>query len=584
MTSLDSLADAHRAIIGQAPKPAEQRTVPVPRAQVERQVGVPTPAWADRLMPHQVSGVDFGVKARRWILGDEMGLGKTVQAIAWLDRIAAKRVIVVCQAEIAPQFAGEFSEWAPHRECTLLTKIAPAKRRIMLNDAVTRDGVIVVNFELFRRDKESMLTLLQWHADTVIVDEAHNLKNRATSNYKNCEALILADNQCPSCKGFIVGLRDKYSHWKPCPACGWRFDKGPTPILPMQRLLSSKSVKNVCLTTGTPILNTPEDFYPLLHLVNPARFARLNDFTEAYCQINYSIGGRMEFTSRGLQQLRPALEDHYIARTLEDAGVELPEQRVHTIPVRIDKDEYPDQYRVMHEIHDQAKITLESGSHTIMHVQSWIMRKRQACVWPAGIEIRDTDKQSPTYGDVILRISDEVDESAKFDALSETLAREHAAGRRQLVFSQFRSALAALERRLTSEGYRVVRYDGDTPPKLRDAIREEFARARPDARWDVVLVHYRSGGTGLNLQGATVTHILDEEWSPGRRDQAYARTHRLGQQSETDVYVYRVPGSVEVMMHNLIRLKERMLAEFDSVTPREQAEITEQLYEVAISA
>lgn len=74
----------------------------------------------------------------------------------------------------------------------------------------------------------------------------------------------------------------------------------------------------------------------------------------------------------------------------------------------------------------------------------------------------------------------------------------------------------------------------------------------------MVLVHYKTGGAGLNLTAAEVTHIMDEEWNAGKRDQAYARNHRIGQDVETDVYIWRAPG-VDMWMANLIAMKERMV-------------------------
>jgi SNF2 family DNA or RNA helicase len=67
-----------------------------------------------------------------------------------------------------------------------------------------------------------------------------------------------------------------------------------------------------------------------------------------------------------------------------------------------------------------------------------------------------------------------------------------------------------------------------------------------------------------------MTHILDEEWNPGRRDQAYARTHRMGQTEDTEVFVYRVPGGVDAWMANMIRRKERMVEEFEDVQLEQQ--------------
>lgn len=145
------------------------------------------------------------------------------------------------------------------------------------------------------------------------------------------------------------------------------------------------------------------------------------------------------------------------------------------------------------------------------------------------------------------------------DALLARAKEYHAQGKRQIVFSQFQTALAEMEKRFNAAGFRAVRFDGHTKKALRDEIKSNFYKAKgEEAKWDVVLVHYRTGGAGLNLTSAEVTHILDEEWNAGKRDQSYARNHRIGQDQETDVHIYRAPG-VDVWMANLIAMKEKMV-------------------------
>lgn len=523
---------------------------------VARAAGKP---WADGLLPHQWTGMEFGAGARRWLLGDGMGLGKTRTTIGWLDLVGARRVVIVCQAEIAAQFAGEVMDLAPHRPVYNLSKNTPAVRHRLLDEATESDATIVVNYEMFRRDKDALAKLIAWHADSVIIDEAHNLKSTSSSNYKLMQLLVGADNVCGRCGGHIYGLRGEDKKYKPCGACGW-MNGQPSSIqheYPLDRHLHTKSVKNLALTTGTPILNSPDDIYPLLHLIDPIQFATRGQFLELFCVMNYA-SGKLEFRHAGLDRLKALIRGRYIARTQQDAGIVLPPQHVRIVRVDMDPKEYPKQLRVVQQISKSARIVLESGdTHNIMHLMTLILRKRQANVWPAGITIRDAE------GEVVFSVGTEVQESCKIDAVCSEIARQHGRGRRQIVFSQFQTALVALQARLERDGYRVARFDGSTPDSTRAAIKEDFYRAGgADHRWDIVLVHYRSGGTGLNLQQATVTHILDEEWNPGRRDQAYARTHRMGQEQETEVFVYRVPGGVDSWMANLIRRKERIIGDF----------------------
>lgn len=529
----------------------------------------------DAILPHQWAGALFGGVAKRWILGDWPGLGKTRTSIAWADLVQAKRILIVCQAEICDQFAGEVMTYAPDRELTNLYHVkgfqrkgvktsAVEHRHLKIDEAVSKDGVIVVNFEMFRTDKIALLKLVQWQADTIIVDEAHNMKAKKTANYKNVEAIVNANNQCPHCGALIHGLFDPEVVGRkaplPCTECGWKFDKSignGSYESQLSKILASRSVKNVLLLTGTPILNAPNDLFPLLHLCDPVLFTTENAFLDTYCRKDH-MTDKYEFRAHAMENLKPLIEGRFLARTYDDAGVEIPKQHVRIIQIELDKYEYPKQWRMIQQITKEAQILLDSGAQmTIMHVMSLITRKRQANVWPGGITQKDE------YGEVIFS-AEEVDESVKLDRVVDNIMSKNKEGNRQVVFSQFKTGLAELERRLLAKGVSAVRLDGDTPTGLRKRIKTNFYRALGEVpEWSVVLANYKTGGTGLNLTGATVTHILDEEWNPGKRDQAYGRTARMGQTDETEVFVYRIARSVDTWMSNTIHRKEMMVNGFN---------------------
>ena len=435
------------------------------------------------------------------------------------------------------------------------------------------EGLVVINYEMFRRDEEALGKILLWRADSMIVDEAHNMKSTKTSNYKHVEKMVLANNTCPVCGELTYGLE------RPCGSCGWRNPYGTARVWnneianfakegavkdATKMMFSTKSVKNFLPMTGTPILNTPVDLYSIFHLIDPVRFKSESWFKAQFTHMDYSLN-RHVFRSKGMEKLSTLLKGRYLARTLSEVGIELPKQHIHVERVEIDPKQYPLQARTIEQVAKHAAIMLSTGeTHTLMHMISIILRKRQANVWPGGITIRDSE------GEIIFSVGSEVQESAKMDAMMVRVEEYLAQGKRQIVFSQFREALVEFEKRLNAKGIRAVRFDGSTPKGLRDEIKNNFYKAKnEEAKWDVVLVHYRTGGAGLNLTAAEVTHILDEEWNAGKRDQSYARNHRLGQDEETNVHSYRAPG-VDMWMANLIRMKERMVTKLGEAMSAEK--------------
>jgi SNF2 family DNA or RNA helicase len=139
---------------------------------------------------------------------------------------------------------------------------------------------------------------------------------------------------------------------------------------------------------------------------------------------------------------------------------------------------------------------------------------------------------------------------------------------RVVLFSQFKQPLIELERRLLAAGISAVRYDGDTPDSLRQQIQIDFDRKYEEEgqpyRSDIVLGHYKTGGTGINLNAATQMIILDEEWNPGKEDQAYGRIDRMGQNEETTVHVLRNKGTIDEWLANLIASKREMIEGFET--------------------
>lgn len=550
--------------------------------------------WDEGLLQHQWIGACFGAVAKRWLLGDGVGLGKTRTTIAWLDLIEAKRVLIVCEAGIVNQFAGEVMDLAPHREVVNLYRKKPLKgrtwadtRHILLDELQDKpEAVVLINFEAWRKDKDILAKLMDYRFDTIIVDEAHNLKSTRTVNFNTIKSLIDCDNVCGGCAKPIKGLWDpeklrevpSKKVARPCPSCGWKFGdrKRVEHANPLTDLLVTKSVKNVCLTTGTPMLNSPVDLYALLHLLDPIMFKSQASFESTFLALN-QYSGKWEFRAGGLANLKPLIEGRFLARTRGEAGVVLPEQAVRVVRVDIDKENYPLQYRTIKQVSEAAQIVLSNGKGmTILALIALITRKRQANVWPGGIVIKDTNKDSPTYGEVLFSVGEEVRESAKMDAAIDKIKELHANGQRQLVFSQFSTACDEMAERLGEAGLRVATLTGATPAVLRDRIKSNFDRSKGEpVEWDILVANYKAGGTGLNMNAATATHILDEEWNPGKRDQAYGRTDRIGQVEESEVFVYRVPGSIDTWMSNIITYKEGIINGFEEEMQRgEGADLT----------
>lgn len=528
--------------------------------------------WHEGLYDHQEAGILFGAAARRWVCGDEPGLGKTRQAIGWMDAVGARKVIVFAPTEVAGQFANEIRELADHRQVIELHDLSPKireerQRRILETD----DAVVVLNYEAFRGTKTDIMgTLLAWRADTVIADEAHLMKNNQTANYKNVQRIVELDLFCGKCGGEVPcltrhktkpdGSPSRVVEKVPCQHCGWRKGEPTGYDFPdaMSKIQHTRSVKNIMLTTGTPLLNAPDELYTLFHLARPDLFPNLESFKKTFTYTN--AAGHRFFTKKGLENLRIIMKPIYLARKKADAGIILPDRDCVDVMVPIQMSEYPEQRTVIDQIAKFSQIQLANGQKlNIMDQLAQLTRQRQANVFPGGIEVTDRDEDGELR---VVFTTEEIEEAAKMDSIEEHIEKH--AGERQVIFSKFSTALVKQEERLKSMGYRVCRLDGSTPRSLRKQIKTNFYRAKGEVpKWDIVLVNYQTGGAGLNLTACTVTHVLDSEWNPGMDDQALGRTFRIGQTDETTVYRYLVPRSVDTRVESIKRRKQKLVDAFE---------------------
>lgn len=502
--------------------------------------------WFSDAMPHQFDAAKRMAYEGTCILADTMGLGKTLTVIAALDMAQAKKVLVVVPVTVLKSFENEIKRWAPHRKNILPVGAMPkAQRNFALDLAKDLDEcIVIINYEAWRKDKQLLDTLVDVNFDTIILDEAHNIKDKKTKAYEGVMSII---------NGLTV--RDEVMSMD---------EQGNTYV-------SIETVRpRVYPMTGTPILNKPQELYPLLNLVDPDSFSSEYYFLRDYCQKNYYTD-KWEFAPGGLARLSQKIANKFIRRTKESAGIKLPEKTIQVHEVELTAETHPEQYEASRQMNQQAMIILDEEEGKFIAatmVLELILRKRQLMTWPAGIQIKDKD------GSVLLKV--DVEQSAKIDYIirpngpdnsyadAEGLLPEVVGDEKVVIFSQFKAPLHELQRRCEQSGIRSVILDGDVPREVRDQQIELFQNTPvgdPNGV-DVIIANYKAMGIGVTLHAASQMIILDEEWSPGRRDQAYDRIHRIGQDKPVTIHVLRVAGSIDTWMAGLIDEKEAMIGGF----------------------
>lgn len=520
-----------------------------------------------RAFRHQIDGAFFLAEAGRGaILADSMGLGKTGTSLFGCDLAGAKRILIVCPGEIMSGFAKEINRWTDRMAFVLGKQPKSQVRMIfqMRKGAGVTEFVDIINYEAWARDKNLLIELESMQYDTIIVDEAHNIKETDTSAFKGIKQIAFSRNRCDQCGSFGRGHCFK-------PACGGTL---------------VASAERVYCMTGTPILNQPSELFALLHLINPEHFFSKASFQRQYCTWDYEKN-KYVFRPGGEASLAERLSGMYLRRTHKSAGIVLPKQDIIYHDIELDSEAYPKQDEILKTLAEHAAIEIEEGrASNMMSVLALITRQRQAATWPGGIVLHepvlDEETGEPLYDDNAKPIVNHIpvglnyQESVKIDRAMELINEFVSDEQRIVVFSQFRETLAELKRRCDLAGVRAAEFHGGTPDRERADIKNNFDRSvGEEPRWDIVLCHYRTGGVGLNLTAATATIIMDEEWNPGKNKQAYDRTNRLGQTEETSVHILRLADSIDAWMADLNDSKLELIGRFDTANEDAKKELVD---------
>ncbi|XXZ53069.1 DEAD/DEAH box helicase [Streptomyces cavourensis] len=150
--------------------------------------------------------------------------------------------------------------------------------------------------------------------------------------------------------------------------------------------------------------------------------------------------------------------------------------------------------------------------------------------------------------------------SAKLERLRELVDEARDNGLKVVVFSYFREVLAAVGEALGPDALGPI--SGSLPAARRQELVDTFSTADGHA---VLLSQIQAGGTGLNMQAASVVILCEPQIKPTLEHQAVARTHRMGQVRTVQVHRLLVADSVDQRMVELLARKDRL---FDAYARR----------------
>ena len=150
-----------------------------------------------------------------------------------------------------------------------------------------------------------------------------------------------------------------------------------------------------------------------------------------------------------------------------------------------------------------------------------------------------------------------LDKSSKAIRMMEIIKEAEADGRKVIIFSFF---LKTIEKIIDYLGDRCTNpINGSVSPERRQQIIDEFEKAPAGT---VLPAQIQAGGTGLNIQAASVVILCEPQFKPSIENQAIARAYRMGQTRSVLVYRLLCANTIDELLTERLRAKQKLFDEF----------------------
>ena len=264
---------------------------------------------------------------------------------------------------------------------------------------------------------------------------------------------------------------------------------------------------SVLFMSGTPLENRVEEMCFLVRCLQP------------------KVAGKLEavkFLSTA-EQFRQQMAPVYLRRTREDVLQELPDL--------IEKEQWCDLGQEEQKAYREA---VKSENFMAIRQVSWQV----------------ADLKHSSKANRLLEICDQAKEQK----------------RKVIVFSFFRATLQKVTELLGDRCMEPI--TGAISPQRRQEIVDAFAQAEDGA---VLVSQVQAGGTGLNIQSASVIIFCEPQIKPSIENQAISRAYRMGQVRDVLVYRLLADDTVDERIMEMLQDKQHQFDSFadDSVVGQE---------------
>lgn len=147
--------------------------------------------------------------------------------------------------------------------------------------------------------------------------------------------------------------------------------------------------------------------------------------------------------------------------------------------------------------------------------------------------------------------------------------------RKVIVFSYFLDTIDKIRKNLGDKCTQPI--TGSINPRRRQEIIDDFNDALSGS---VLLAQIQAGGTGLNIQTASVVVITEPQFKPSVENQAISRAYRMGQTRNVLVYRLLCENTVDEKLMDVLEEKQMIFDAFadESVAAMANKEIDEKTF------
>ena len=152
---------------------------------------------------------------------------------------------------------------------------------------------------------------------------------------------------------------------------------------------------------------------------------------------------------------------------------------------------------------------------------------------------------------------DDMSKSSKMNRLKEIVEAAKDENRKIIVFSFFLDTIQKVYNEF--KDICVGPINGSLSPKKRQELIDEFTNSQDKI---VLAAQIQSGGTGLNIQAASIIVICEPQFKPSIENQAISRAYRMGQTRNVLVYRLLCEKTIDEKITNVLKNKQKVFDAF----------------------